>query len=42
MYDWINLKVVLYDKDLEKKASPKKSKKKEQIDILERWPQFII
>ena len=42
MYDWINMKVSLYDKDLEKKASPKKSKKKEEIDILERWPQFII
>ena len=42
MYDWINMKVSLYDKDLEKKASPKKSKKKEQIDVLERWPQFII
>lgn len=42
MYDWINMKVSLYDKDLEKKASPKKNKKKEEIDILERWPQFII
>ena len=42
MYDRINLKVDLYDKDLEKKASPKKSKKKEEIDILERWPLFII
>jgi hypothetical protein len=30
------MKVSLYDKDLEKKASPKKSKKKEQIDVLER------
>ena len=30
------MKVVLYDKDLEKKASPKKSKKKEELDILER------
>jgi hypothetical protein len=30
------MKVVLYDKDLEKKANPKKSKKKEEIDILER------
>ena len=36
MYDWINMKVALYDKDLEKKSSPKKSKKKEEIDILER------
>ena len=42
MYDWINMKVVLYDKDLEKKACPKKSKKKEEVDVLERWPQFII
>jgi hypothetical protein len=30
------MKVVLYDKDLEKKANPKKSKKKEEVDILER------
>lgn len=43
MYDWINMKVWVFDKDLEKKANPKqKNKKKEEIDILERWPQFII
>jgi len=42
MYDWINLKTSLYNKDLEKKANPKKSNKKEEIDILERWPLFII
>ena len=42
MYDWINLKTSLYNKDLEKKANPKKSNKKEKIDILERWPLFII
>lgn len=39
----IDLKIDIYKKDLNKKAYPRTQKsKKPKVDILERWPVFII